>query len=55
MRKQRVTFQIQFSTDLDPIPGWGNDPDDWKAYIIDQLMRQHHYNPTVKILSAKVD
>lgn len=54
MLKRRVTFQLEFSVDLDPVPGWGFEPQDWKDYIKVNLSRDSHYNPEILFKGWKV-
>lgn len=48
MLKRRVTFSLEFSVNLDSVPGWGYSPKDWAKYIKENLTRDSHYNPKVK-------
>ena len=48
MKRERVTILVE--VDLDPVPGWGNDPKDWVEMIQRNLdARVSHYNPVVKL------
>ena len=45
-RRTRLTVEV----DLDPVMGWGDNPDDWRNYLqrhLDSVVS--HYNPTVTI------
>ena len=43
-RRARLIVEV----DLDPIPGWGNDPEDWVGYIRRTLLDSApHYHPAV--------
>jgi hypothetical protein len=46
----RKRSRLQVEIDLDPIPGWGNDPEDHRA-LVQRLLNDavSHYNPTVTI------
>lgn len=52
--RRRATFRIEFSVDLDPVPGWGNNPEDWRELIEYALTTNAHYNPTAKATLVKV-
>ena len=46
--KRRIRLVVE--VDLDPVPGWGNVPEDYRA-LTQRLLDQSigHYNPTVTI------
>lgn len=47
--RRRSTLKV--SIDLDPVPGWGNDPTDHRELVQSLLdQRVGHYNPTVEIV-----
>lgn len=47
-KKARLVVEV----DLDPVAGWGNDPEDWRAMLQHYLdYAVPHYNPSV-VLSA---
>lgn len=50
---KRVRTQILVEIDLDPVPGWGNDPQDYVNHI-QQMLKQSipHYHPEVKVFST---
>ena len=52
--KKRVEIKLKFSADLDAVPGWGYDPQDWVNYVNNALSRQSHYNTKVDIESVDV-
>lgn len=47
---RRTRTRLVVEVDLDPIPGWGNWPDDWRA-----MLQRHlddvapHYHPMVTV------
>lgn len=46
--KRRIRLVVE--VDLDPVPGWGNDPEDYRALtqrLLDDAIG--HYKPTVTI------
>lgn len=46
--KRRVRMIVE--ADLDPIPGWGHEAEDWRAMIQRELDSiAGHYHPTVTI------
>jgi hypothetical protein len=48
---ERERIQILIEVDLDPIPGWGNNPNDY-VRLLERLLadRIPHYNPVVMFL-----
>lgn len=47
MKKSRAYFTV--SVDLDLIPGWGHEPADFQALILNHLLDTvPHYNPVVE-------
>jgi hypothetical protein len=51
----RKRAQILVEVDLDPIPGWGNNPQDFVNYLqrtLDGTLG--HYNPTVSLVMSQV-
>ena len=51
---QRAKIILEFSVDLDVVPGWGNKVEDWHNLAIEALSLNAHYNPEVKIISSEV-
>ena len=49
MKRERI--QILVEVDTDPVPGWGNDPNDYVKHL-EYLLSQSipHYNPVVTLL-----
>jgi len=46
----KVRVRLVVEVDLDPVPGWGNDPEDYRALtqrLLDDAIG--HYKPTVTI------
>jgi hypothetical protein len=52
--KQRVAISLTFSVDLDMVPGWGHQAEDWVNFIHSELSRNSHYAPEVAIHSVDV-
>ncbi|WP_028637738.1 hypothetical protein [Nocardioides sp. URHA0032] len=48
-RRSHLVVEI----DLDPVPGWGNNPDDHRA-LVQRLLDEAvgHYNPIVEIATS---
>jgi hypothetical protein len=51
---RRVKINLTFSADLDGVPGWGHQPQDWVDLIRHELMRNAHYRTEVEIHSVEV-
>lgn len=48
MQKYRVALTVE--VDIDPVPGWGDNADDWQRHVqrfMDESVS--HYNPVVTI------
>ena len=45
----RVKIELTFEADLDMVPGWGYEPEDWVNYVTQNLMTNRHYNPCVTV------
>ena len=60
---QRAKIILEFSVDLDMVPGWGNKIEDWISLVEQGLDKQSlanffaqtHYNPKAKIISTEVE
>lgn len=49
MERKRIQILVEVNTD--PVPGWGNDPQDYVTHIHNILMQTiPHYNPVVTLL-----
>lgn len=46
--KKRVKFIIEYEVDLDSVPGWGHQVEDWVELATCGVLRQTHYNTTAK-------
>jgi hypothetical protein len=46
MPRRRVRIVIE--VDLDPVPGWGDNPEDWQR-LIESRMTEHWYHPVVTV------
>lgn len=51
---KRVEFLIRFAVDLDMVPGWGHQSEDWRELIKRNLLINSHYNPSVEFIEEKV-
>jgi len=47
--KDRVHITLSFSADLDMIPGWGHQPEDWVQLVTRDLNRNSHYNTEIEV------
>lgn len=48
-RRARLLIEV----DLDPVPGWGNNPEDWRAMLQHHLDGSApHYRPTVTLVGV---
>jgi hypothetical protein len=52
MRNSRVRFTIEFEANLDMIPGWGYEPEDWHQLATREFERQTHYATSAKVVSS---
>lgn len=50
---RRVKITLEFEADLDPVPGWGNKPEDWVGLLERNIPHQPHYNSTCKVLQVE--
>jgi hypothetical protein len=50
---RRVEFTIKFTADLDGVPGWGNQPEDWIELATNAVLRQDHYHTSAEVLEVK--
>lgn len=51
---QKAEITIKYTVDLDPVPGWGDNPDDWVRLATEAVLRQSHYNTSADVVSVKV-
>jgi hypothetical protein len=51
---QKAEITIKYTVDLDPLPGWGDKPDDWVNLATEAVLRQSHYNTSADVVSVKV-
>jgi hypothetical protein len=51
---KRVTIALTFSADLDQVPGWGHQAEDWIKLVTYELQRNPHYNTRVEIQAVEV-
>ena len=52
--RPRAIIHLTFSADLDRVPGWGHQPNDWADLVRRELERNSHYNTKVEIKSVEV-
>lgn len=55
MMKRRAEIVIKYMVDLDSVPGWGYDPNDWVRLATESVVRQKHYNTSAEVVSINVD
>ena len=49
MIPKRITLRVE--VDMDPLPGWGHEPQDWVDYLLSTLERAApHYHPMVEVV-----
>ena len=46
MNVRTATFTIEYTVDLDGVPGWGNVVSDWVTLAKREILAQTHYNTT---------
>lgn len=51
---KRARIRLTFEADLDGVPGWGNQVEDWVNLVRSQLIQNSHYNPTIFFTSVSV-
>ena len=54
MKRQRAKITLEFSVDLDMVPGYLNKIEDWEDLAVKALSLNSSYNPEVKIISSEV-
>ena len=54
MKRQRAKITLEFSVDLDMVPGYLNKIEDWEDLAVKALSLNSSYNPEVKITSSEV-
>jgi hypothetical protein len=54
MWTRKTEFTIKFTADLDGVPGWGHQPEDWIALATREFDRQTHYHTKAEVLSVEV-
>lgn len=55
MVKRRAVINLTFSSDMDMVPGWGHQIEDWVNFVRYALMQQSHYRPSLEIHSAEAN
>jgi|TARA_R110000744_G_scaffold102659_1_gene197227 hypothetical protein len=51
---KRVKFTVEFSADLDTVPGVNHNPEDWHNLVMREILRQTHYNTAAKVVANTV-
>lgn len=51
---KRVKFTVEFSADLDMVPGVNHNPEDWHNLVMREILRQTHYNTAAKVVANTV-
>jgi hypothetical protein len=55
MSNNQVRFVIEFTADMDYVPGMFHVPDDWAAFVHDRLQDGvGHYHAQAKIINSKI-
>jgi hypothetical protein len=52
MARKRTTITLQFSVNLDLLPGWGHEVQDWIDLIQRDFLRQDAYKPATKLVAV---
>jgi hypothetical protein len=52
--KKRVRFTVEFEADLDMVPGWGYEPEDWHVLAMHEFKRYTRYATTARVVSSQV-
>ena len=51
---KRFEIIIKFTGDLDSVPGWGHEPQDWVDLITQQFRRQTHYRTSADVQAVRI-
>lgn len=51
---RKAKFVVEYTVDLDGVPGWGYQPEDWIKLATDSVSRQTHYNTSFEVKSVEV-
>jgi hypothetical protein len=52
--RERPRVRLTVEADIDPVPGWGDNPQDWQA-LVQRLLDEAvpHYHPVVTIQETR--
>lgn len=51
MARKRITITMQFEVNLDLVPGWGHEAQDWIEIIQREFLRQRSYKPATRLVA----
>jgi hypothetical protein len=54
MMFKQAEITIKYTVDLDAVPGWGHEPEDWINLAKEPVLRQSHYNTSAEVVSVEV-
>lgn len=52
--KRRIVFTVVFEADMDSVPGWGYQPEDWHKLATAHFNQQSHYNTKSTVVASQV-
>lgn len=52
---KRAIIKMTFTVDLDALPGWGHQPEDWVKLIQREFLAQSHYGARATVDSVKIE
>jgi hypothetical protein len=51
---KRVKFTVEFSADLDTVPGVNHNPEDWHNLVMREILRQTHYKTAARLVDSEI-
>jgi hypothetical protein len=51
---KRVKFLVEFEVNLDSLPGWGHQVEDWQKLVMEDFLRQTCYKPEARVVELEV-
>ena len=51
----QVKFTIEFTADLDSVPGQFHNADDWHNMAMREVLRQTHYNTKATLVTSEIE
>jgi|TARA_R110002012_G_scaffold54975_1_gene140502 hypothetical protein len=51
---RQVKFTIEFTADLDSVPGFLHNPEDWHGMAMREVLRQTHYDTEAKLVTSEI-